>query len=637
MEGEAGGLAWMVLFLADMKQTWIAGILLGWLLAGCGGERDVAFAGHPIINGSPDTSEAHMGVVGLFFGGGACTGTLIARDVVLTAGHCVYGQRASSYTVTFGYDMNDPDHTRGVQETWVHPGYSNSSIANDIALLRLSSGAPAGIAPIPHLPASLEVTQADVGTPLEFVGFGRTETGSSGVKLHATNALNWVCTSSGGCSISGGWANQNTLCQDQNPSGICFGDSGGPALIERNGIQYVAGVASYVANDWCSGYGCHTKVDAYDADIGDFVGGVAGAFCSGGWQCLSGHCVDGVCCRTECPGVCASCNLPGAAGTCTTVSDGTPCPDADACDGRKTCQGGQCVTGAPPDCDDANVCTADGCDPATGCVHDPVADGLSCSDGDVCNGRETCSAGMCRPGSPLDCDDDNPCTGDACDPVAGCSHETLADGTACGGGPCGPASCRAGRCQLDDPAFCEDEDPCTDNSCDPELGCLYNPTPDGTPCPDGNPCNGEELCSAGLCLAGSPLDCDDRNRCTRDTCDPAAGCVHRAEPDGTVCGGGVCGEAACQGGACLVDGRPVCNDHNPCTRDWCDQHGSCLNQPVSDGTSCGPCGTCRTGACDYDLDCVVIEGGCGCAAADPGPVLAFLPALLWLGVRRRRR
>ncbi|MEN0059113.1 MAG: trypsin-like serine protease, partial [Bdellovibrio sp.] len=50
-------------------------------------------------------------------------------------------------------------------------------------------------------------------------------------------------------------------------SGICSGDSGGPAFIEVNGKQYVWGVASRVGNyqepdKYCSGVGVHGNVTA---------------------------------------------------------------------------------------------------------------------------------------------------------------------------------------------------------------------------------------------------------------------------------------------------------------------------------------------------------------------------------------
>ena len=49
--------------------------------------------------------------------------------------------------------------------------------------------------------------------------------------------------------------------------------------------------------------------------------------------------------------------------------------------------------------------------------------------------------------------------------------------------------------------------------------------PDGSSCSDGNVCNGDEVCQGQACRAGTPLNCDDGNPLTVDTCDPATGCV----------------------------------------------------------------------------------------------------------------
>jgi glucose/arabinose dehydrogenase len=87
-------------------------------------------------------------------------------------------------------------------------------------------------------------------------------------------------------------------------------------------------------------------------------------------------------------------------------------------------------------------------------------DGTPCDDGDVCNGAETCLAGICRHGTPL------------------------ADGSTClGGDPCRTAwTCQAGTCVAG------------------------STSPDGTPCPDGDPCNGLETCTAGQCVATNGPD-----------------------------------------------------------------------------------------------------------------------------------
>ncbi len=55
------------------------------------------------------------------------------------------------------------------------------------------------------------------------------------------------------------------------------------------------------------------------------------------------------------------------------------------------------------------------CDPARYEEGDP------CDDGSVCTTGDTCSARRCV-GDAITCDDDNPCTTDTCDPVAGCTH-----------------------------------------------------------------------------------------------------------------------------------------------------------------------------------------------------------------------
>ncbi len=78
-------------------------------------------------------------------------------------------------------------------------------------------------------------------------------------------------------------------------------------------------------------------------------------------------------------------------------------------------------------CDDGNPCNGvetfvagRGCVPGT-----PPPDGTSCGDGNICNGEETCSGGACVVGAPLVCDDGDPCTQNLCDPTIGCRFPTV--------------------------------------------------------------------------------------------------------------------------------------------------------------------------------------------------------------------
>jgi hypothetical protein len=56
------------------------------------------------------------------------------------------------------------------------------------------------------------------------------------------------------------------------------------------------------------------------------------------------------------------------------------------------------------------------------------------------------------------------------------------------------------------PGDCNDGNPCTDDSCDAQAGCVN--TDNLNPCDDGNACNGPDSCFGGVCaLHGPPPAC----------------------------------------------------------------------------------------------------------------------------------
>lgn len=95
-------------------------------------------------------------------------------------------------------------------------------------------------------------------------------------------------------------------------------------------------------------------------------------------------------------------------------ANGEPCEDGSPCTLDDFCAAKKCFPGGPNPCDDANVCTADACDPATGCTHDPVPDGLPCDDGDSCTADDACGAGLCAPGPVIVCQDGSLCAAPGC-------------------------------------------------------------------------------------------------------------------------------------------------------------------------------------------------------------------------------
>jgi len=120
-----------------------------------------------------------------------------------------------------------------------------------------------------------------------------------------------------------------------------------------------------------------------------------------------------------------------------------------------------------------------------------------CSDGLYCNGTETCVVGVCQAGTPINCSDGVACTVDSC-------NETV--------------------------------DACVN-------------TPNNALCDDGVYCNGAEICNATSgCQAGTPIDCNDNNECTTDTCsETLQACEYTNVADNAPCAGdtGVCCSGTC--------------------------------------------------------------------------------------------
>ena len=100
----------------------------------------------------------------------------------------------------------------------------------------------------------------------------------------------------------------------------------------------------------------------------------------------------------------------------------------------------------------------DGGDWATGAVTcslgttNGCATNGACEDGDLCTIDETVQANCaCGGGVQIDCNDDNPCTADSCDALGGCRSDAVPDGTSCGSN----GTCRAGACTAPTPPHAE--------------------------------------------------------------------------------------------------------------------------------------------------------------------------------------
>jgi hypothetical protein len=85
----------------------------------------------------------------------------------------------------------------------------------------------------------------------------------------------------------------------------------------------------------------------------------------------------------------------------TPVLNGSSCSDGNVCNGAETCQSGTCYPGYPINVSDGNPCTIDGCNPITGGTNTPAPNGTPCPDANICDGEETCQAGSCTEGTAV--------------------------------------------------------------------------------------------------------------------------------------------------------------------------------------------------------------------------------------------
>jgi secreted trypsin-like serine protease len=219
--------------------------------------------GAPAASGGP---ERHAVLI-VGSRGSSCTGTAIARDLVLTAAHCVLP--GADYKVV-EFDAARRPALKDVQAIARHPGFSLQTLlahraTADVALIKLAAPLPAQIAPVAISPRP---APRDAGAQFLVAGFGVTVRGdgrSGGTLRSATLAA------------TGRPGNLQLRLVDPATNGesaglgACTGDSGAPVFEAGGDRLAVLGVVSWSTGpklaDGCGGLTGVTPLALYRAWI----------------------------------------------------------------------------------------------------------------------------------------------------------------------------------------------------------------------------------------------------------------------------------------------------------------------------------------------------------------------------------
>jgi hypothetical protein len=289
-----------------------------WLLVGALGMFVTASPASAITYGEPDAGEhPYVGFM-IFFdpsepGWFSCSGTLLDEDTFLTAGHCTYGVGTEGEAVT---GTNGEVLTSGGTDVWVtfddtdvlagwparadypteealyqarsawldansdyisgtaypHPGYDNFAgfpVNYDVGVVQLDEDAAVGtygkLAPVGTAEELAGKTGRDRNDALvENVGYG-----VQSIQPRPQEEETRYKSTSRIVEVNGNIAEGGNLHTLNNPSpvggrgGTCFGDSGGPVLV--NNTNEVIAVVSFGFSGTCHGADYSWRVDTEDS------------------------------------------------------------------------------------------------------------------------------------------------------------------------------------------------------------------------------------------------------------------------------------------------------------------------------------------------------------------------------------
>lgn len=212
-----------------------------------------------------------------------CSGTVVASNVILTAGHCTANETtgavnaAGDYQVLTGsQSLSSPGQVSAVTQVIPDPAFDPSTLQGDAGLLVLAT--PTTVPPIVLASDPADLSLYDGGTPTAITGWGIDDSYGD---LPSTLQYGFsVVQSAGYCAqqaseLGATFDALGQLCAVDAPSdadGTCNGDSGGPILTVVDQTWVEIGLTSFGADNCDTAQPqFFTRIDAIDAWIQDEI------------------------------------------------------------------------------------------------------------------------------------------------------------------------------------------------------------------------------------------------------------------------------------------------------------------------------------------------------------------------------
>lgn len=216
-----------------------------------GGEA-VLTSGHEMANA---VSRSTVKII-LPLNRGSCTGTIVAKRLVLTAAHCMeLGEFEASLYPSIEYTIEYPafgDRSHLVKRdegVVLHPDYINPDsilVTNDIAMIKLRDDIPENYQPAFLIAGNAQIRPITFtdnvirtrGQKFIVAGFGKIAQRTRISDFRMTEMELYTLDTENG-----------RLALADDDSGVCSGDSGGPVFIEQDGELVLAAIISSATCD----------------------------------------------------------------------------------------------------------------------------------------------------------------------------------------------------------------------------------------------------------------------------------------------------------------------------------------------------------------------------------------------------